>query len=197
VPAEIKLVVGLGNPGREYSRTRHNAGFWFVDRLVDSFHGNFSPAAGLLCDIARLQADGIDCRLIKPQTHMNESGRSVILAMNYYRIAPQQMLVVHDEIDFPPGIIRLKLGGGHAGHNGLRSIIKHIGSNDFARIRIGVGHPGDKDRVVGSVLSRPTAAEQKLIDDAIEQGLDNINLVLTGELEKAMTALHTVEQDKQ
>ena len=186
----IRVIVGLGNPGQAYSRTRHNAGFWFVDRLLVQAGGSFSRDSGLSCDSARLHDPTRDCRLIKPRTSMNDSGRAIVLVLNYYKLQPEEMLVVHDEIDFAPGIIRLKQGGGHGGHNGLRSIINHLGTNAFPRLRIGVGHPGHKDQVIDAVLSRPSAVEQELIDAAIGRGLEQLPFILAGELEKAMTGLH-------
>jgi PTH1 family peptidyl-tRNA hydrolase len=189
----IRIVAGLGNPGKDYSGTRHNAGFWFVDRLIAQAGGSFSRDARLQCDSARLRDATLDIRVIKPLTYMNESGRAVGQALNYFKLQPEELLVVHDDVDFPPGVIRLKRDGGHAGHNGLRSIIAHLGANNFARLRIGVGHPGHKDRMLDAVLGRPSAAEQKLIDAAIARGLAEMPLILAGELEKAMTGLHSGE----
>jgi peptidyl-tRNA hydrolase, PTH1 family len=186
----IRIIAGLGNPGKDYSGTRHNAGFWFVDRLLAQTGGNFSRDTRLHCESARLRDATLDIRVIKPLTFMNESGRAVGQALNYFKLQPEELLVVHDDVDFPPGVIRLKRDGGHAGHNGLRSIIAHLGANDFARLRIGVGHPGHKDRMLDAVLGRPSAAEQELIDAAIARGLAEMPLILAGELEKAMTALH-------
>jgi PTH1 family peptidyl-tRNA hydrolase len=189
----IRIVAGLGNPGKDYSGTRHNAGFWFVDRLLAQTGGGFSRDSKLQCDCARLRNAALDIRVIKPLTYMNESGRAVGQALNYFKLQPEELLVVHDEVDFPPGIIRLKQGGGHGGHNGLRSVIAHLGTNAFIRLRVGVGHPGHKDLMIGAVLNRPPAAEQALIDAAIARGLQQMPLILGGELEKAMTGLHTGE----
>lgn len=191
--AAIRIIAGLGNPGKDYSGTRHNAGFWFVDRLIAQAGGSFSRDARLHCDSARLRDAALDIRVIKPLTYMNESGRAVGQALNYFKLQPEELLVVHDEVDFPPGIIRLKQGGGHGGHNGLRSVIAHLGANNFVRLRIGVGHPGHKDLMIGAVLNRPPAAEQGLIDAAIARGLAQMPLILAGELEKAMTGLHSGE----
>ena len=189
-PVLLKLVAGLGNPGAKHAETRHNAGFWFLDLFADQHGIAFTANTGLFGQQARLQYDNNDVRLFKPQTHMNESGRAIQAIMAYYRILPAEMLIVHDEIDLPPGTIRLKRGGGHAGHNGLRDIIECIGSRDFNRMRIGVGHPGDKDRVIGAVLGKPTAKEKKLIKTAINEALAVMPLVLAGEFSKAMTQLH-------
>lgn len=191
----LKLVIGLGNPGPRYSGTRHNAGFWFVDRIAEKYSCNFSREHKFSGDIARLRWDGLDCLLLKPRTLMNDSGRSIQAVMAYYGITPEKILVVHDEIDFDPGTIRIKNGGGDAGHNGVRDIITNIGSVDFLRIRIGVGHPGHRDRVIGSVLGKPTRAERKLIEDAIDRGMEVFPLILNGEYQKAMNQLHTTEQD--
>lgn len=189
--AEISLIVGLGNPGTEYERTRHNAGFWFVDALAAGglrkearFHG--------LCGDARI--GGQVCRLLEPQTFMNRSGRAVAAMIEYYRLDVEQVLVVHDEIDLPAGAVRLKRDGGHGGHNGLRDIIAALGGRkDFLRLRLGVGHPGHRDQVVDYVLHKPTKAEQSAIDQAIANGLDVLPLVVNGDLERAMHQLHSLE----
>lgn len=190
MPATLKLLVGLGNPGPDYSDTRHNAGFWFLDRLADKYATTFTSEKRLFGQQARFSYGGNDYRLFKPQTAMNDSGRAVQAIKEYFRIAPEEILVVHDEIDLEPGTIRLKLGGGHAGHNGVRDIITMIGSSDFSRLRIGVGHPGEKDKVIGSVLGRPSRADRKLIDEAIARALELMPLLLDGENEKFMTQLH-------
>jgi PTH1 family peptidyl-tRNA hydrolase len=145
-------------------------------------------------EISRISSDGINCRLLKPQTFMNESGRSVLSVINYYKIEPEEVLVVHDEIDFEPGKVRLKNGGGHAGHNGLRDIISRIGSKNFLRLRIGVGHPGHKEKVVGSVLGRPSKMDQGLIDSSIDQALDIMPQLFDGNIHQAMTELHTINE---
>jgi len=195
-PVLLRLVAGLGNPGAKHAETRHNAGFWFLDRLADQHDLAFAANARLFGQQARLQNDGTDLWLFKPRTYMNESGRAVQAIMAYYRILPTELLVVHDEIDLAPGTVRFKQGGGHAGHNGLRDIIECIGSRDFNRLRIGVGHPGDKDQVIDAVLSRPTAMEKKLIDAAIDAALAAMPLILAGEFSKAMTQLHTSEKSE-
>ena len=192
--ALLKLIIGLGNPGSRYAGTRHNAGFWFVDRIAEKFSCSFTGGHKFAGDIARFRYDGNEYQLLKPRTYMNESGRSVQAVMNYFGIAPDEILVVHDEIDFAPGTIRIKRDGGAAGHNGIRDIIDCIGSNAFLRIRIGVGHPGDKDKVIGSVLGKPSRAERKLIEDAIDRGIGVFPLILNGEYQKAMTQLHTDEE---
>jgi len=197
VPASLKLIVGLGNPGPEHSETRHNAGFWFLDRLAEKYGVTFTVDNRLFGLQARIRDGGKDYRLFRPTTYMNDSGRAVQAVMNYFRLAPEETLVVHDEIDLEPGTIRLKKGGGHAGHNGVRDIISMIGSHDFIRLRIGVGHPGNKDKVVGSVLGRPSRVEKKLIDEAIDKALKLMPMLLEGEIENVMTQLHSSEKQKE
>ncbi|MDX1519988.1 MAG: aminoacyl-tRNA hydrolase [Gammaproteobacteria bacterium] len=194
MPESFQLVVGLGNPGPEYSATRHNAGFWCVDRIADRYNLQFRSDAKFSGELARLSSQGLDCWLLKPATFMNDSGRSIQALLAYYRIAVERMLVIHDEIDLPPGTVRLKTGGGHGGHNGLRDIIEKIGSNAFSRVRIGVGHPGSKDQVVSSVLGRASAEDQKLIDESIDDVLQLMPGIIQGQLQKAMTILHTKEK---
>jgi len=186
----IKLIVGLGNPGAEYSKTRHNAGFWFVQKLASKFCCQFSPEPRFHGEAARITAAEADCRLLKPATFMNESGRAVKAMLDYFKISSGEMLVAHDEIDLEPGIIRLKQGGGHGGHNGLRDIISKIGANDFLRLRIGVGHPGLREAVTPHVLGRPGSEEEKALDRAIEHSVSSMPLMFKGEIQKAMSALH-------
>ncbi|MEX2524992.1 MAG: aminoacyl-tRNA hydrolase [Gammaproteobacteria bacterium] len=190
----LKLIVGLGNPGAKYQETRHNAGFWFIDRLAADEHCAFSRQAKFHGEVSRIQSGRIDCRLLKPDTFMNHSGRAVSAFLDYYSITPEQVLVAHDEIDLEPGIARLKRGGGHGGHNGLRDIISAIGSKDFYRLRIGVGHPGHKDDVIDYVLKRAGGSEQKAIESAVEDALAVMPYVFGGEMEKAMTQLHSKSQ---
>jgi len=197
VPAPLKLIVGLGNPGDRYQATRHNAGFWFVDRLAARHHCDFARQNRLHGHLARFTADGADCRLLKPDTFMNESGRAVRAVLDYYGIKAAETLIVHDEIDLEPGVARIKQGGGHGGHNGLRDIMAALGGGGFLRLRIGVGHPGHKDDVIDYVLKKAGKAEQQLIDQALDQALDVMPLVLQGELEKAMTALHSNTKQQQ
>lgn len=192
-PNQLRLIAGLGNPGPDYSATRHNAGFWFVDRLAAERQIQFAPEKRFFGELARLSAPGVDCRLFKPAVFMNESGRALQAVAAYFEIAGEEMLIIHDEIDLEAGTIRLKRGGGHGGHNGLRDISEKLGGGDCLRLRIGVGHPGDKSRVTPHVLSRPAAAETALIDGAIERGMAIMPLLFAGELERAMTRLHTVD----
>ena len=194
MPAPLKLIVGLGNPGPEHTDTRHNAGFWFLDRLADKFGVAFASDNKFFGLQAKFQYGVNQVRLFKPTTYMNDSGRAVQAVSSYFHIPAEEILVVHDEIDLEPGTVRFKRGGGHAGHNGVRDIISMIGSSDFNRLRIGVGHPGDKDKVIGSVLGRPSRSEKKLIDEAIDRALELTSLLLAGEFEKVMTQLHSSEK---
>ena len=189
----LKLVVGLGNPGAEYARTRHNAGFWFVDELVRSAGGSWKRESRHQCELARVRVAGQELWLMKPQTFMNNSGAAVHAVTAFYRIAPADVLVAHDEIDLPPGVVRLKEGGGHGGHNGVRDVIAHLGP-DFWRLRIGVGHPGAKDQVIDAVLDRATADEQKLIDAALLRAHAALPELLRDGAQKAMHRLHTRDE---
>lgn len=187
----FSLVVGLGNPGDRYLQTRHNAGFWFVDELARHHGGVFRADKKFHGDVARITIDGRDCLLLKPMTFMNRSGLSVASMVNFYRFEPASVLVAHDEIDLPPGSLRIKRGGGHGGHNGLRDIAPAIGSSDFWRLRIGVGHPGHRDQVVNYVLSRSGADEQRVVDAAIADAVEVFSLLLAGDISRAQQTLHT------
>jgi len=189
----LKLVVGLGNPGPEYARTRHNAGFWYVDELARSAGGSWRRESRYQCELARVNVAGHELWLVKPQTFMNRSGAAVQALASFYRIALAEMLVAHDEIDLPPGVVRLKEGGGHGGHNGVRDVIAQLGA-DFWRLRIGVGHPGSKDQVVDAVLDRATVDEQKLIDAALQRAHAALPDLLRDGAQKAMHRLHTREE---
>jgi PTH1 family peptidyl-tRNA hydrolase len=186
----LKLIVGLGNPGREYARTRHNAGWWFVDELAGRYKGSWRAEAREHTELARIQLENADVWLLKPTSYMNNSGGPIASVAKFYRVSPPEILVVHDEIDLPPGIARLKKGGGHGGHNGLRDVIAHIGA-DFWRLRLGVGHPGAKELVIGSVLDRPTGAEQQAIDEALSRSLEIVPELLRSGAERAMHKLHS------
>jgi len=186
----LKLMVGLGNPGAKYARTRHNAGWWFVDALLAQQHGAWRHEAQQHADLARVRIDDSELWLAKPTAFMNRSGASVNALAHFYRIAPQELLIVHDDIDLPPGVARLKLGGGHGGHNGVRDVIAHLGA-DFWRLRLGVGHPGSKDLVLDAVLDRPTGAEQRMIDEAMHRALDIVPELLRDGAQKAMNRLHS------
>jgi PTH1 family peptidyl-tRNA hydrolase len=190
----LKLIVGLGNPGREYAHTRHNAGWWFVDQLAARSHGSWRLDAKQHSELARVTLADTELWLLKPTAFMNRSGAPVAAGANFYRIAPEQILVVHDDIDLPPGTVRLKQGGGHGGHNGLRDVIAHIGA-DFWRLRLGVGHPGSKDLVLDAVLNRPTAAEQQAIEEAMARALEIMPELLRSGAQKAMLTLHSRPSD--
>ena len=180
----IRLIAGLGNPGARYESTRHNAGFWFVDRVAAAHKVSWKSEPRLFGAIAQLRVGGAVIRLLKPMTFMNESGRSVSAVCRYFALPAEQVLVAHDEIDLAPGVVRLKRGGGHGGHNGLRDIIP------FARLRIGVGHPGTKEQVIGYVLARANAQQSALIDDAIGRAVDRVDDMLTQGLDRVMNELH-------
>lgn len=187
--AAIRLIVGLGNPGAAYDRTRHNAGADLVGTLADRFGVGLRPDARCHGRVARVPPD---LRLLVPDTFMNRSGQAVVALLQFYRIPPDSMLVVHDDLDLPPGTVRLKLGGGHGGHNGLRDIMAVLGERrDFARLRIGIGHPGPGADVVGYVLRRPPPAERELIESAFARAADVIPDLVAGEFNRAMQRLHT------
>ncbi|MHB8812584.1 MAG: aminoacyl-tRNA hydrolase [Steroidobacteraceae bacterium] len=185
----LTLIVGLGNPGPTYARTRHNAGFGLVDELARRLGVSLRHEARHQGELARAGIAGVDVWLLKPVTYMNLSGQSVRSVAGFYRIAPQSILVAHDELDFPPGVVRLKEGGGAGGHNGLRDLIAQLG-DDFWRLRIGIGHPGGRDAVLNYVLGRPPAAEAALIHEAVLAAADAVPVMLTDGAQKAMNSLH-------
>ncbi len=185
----LKLVVGLGNPGPEYARTRHNAGFWLVDELARRHGGTFRAEGKHQGELARIRLGTQELWLLKPMSFMNRSGGPVSSVLQFYKLTPREMLVAHDEIDLPAGVVRLKDAGGHGGHNGLRDIIAAQG-DQFWRLRVGVGHPGVKTQVVDFVLTRASADEQRLIDDTIAAGADAIEQMLRDGAQKAMQKLH-------
>jgi PTH1 family peptidyl-tRNA hydrolase len=189
--SSIRLIVGLGNPGREYEATRHNAGYWWVDELARLQNLSFKNEPRFHGLMARGQLHDHEMLLLKPQTFMNVSGRSVGALAQFYKIAPAEILVAHDELDLPPGVARLKLGGGHGGHNGLKDIIAHLGSRDFWRLRLGIGHPGERSEVSNFVLHDPRREERELIDTAMQRALDIAHLVVEGKTEAAMLKLHS------
>src|SRR5262249_21883695 len=189
--AALRLLVGLGNPGAEHLRTRHNAGFWFIDALAQREGTRFSFESKLHAETATIVFDREPLLLLKPTTYMNKSGLAVASALRYWKIEPEQMLVAHDDLDLPPGTARLKFDGGHGGQNGLRDIFAHLGHGKFHRLRLGIGHPGHKDRVTSWVLGRPGIADEKAIIDAVASSLDVLPLVVAGEFNEAMKKLHT------
>ena len=189
--SDTLVVVGLGNPGPRHAADRHNVGFWFVDQLAAHIGGRFTIAARLQAEECRGVVNGRDVRLIKPTTFMNRSGQCVRSVLDYFDIPPGNLLVVHDELDLPPGVARLKQGGGHGGHNGLRDIVATCGP-DFQRLRVGIGHPGHKDLVTEYVLHAPGKDERTRILDALEAGLAAVELLAKSGPEIAMQQLHSV-----
>jgi PTH1 family peptidyl-tRNA hydrolase len=186
----LRIIVGLGNPGPEHQVTRHNVGFWFVDLLARRHGGEFRDYRKYSGETARVAIDGQDLVLLKPTTYMNRSGLSVRQISDFYKIAPDDILVAHDELDLPVGSVRLKKGGGHGGHNGLRDTIAHIGEN-FWRLRLGIGHPGNKAEVIDYVLTRAPRVEEDLILEAVNTAADSVPLILEQGAERAMTKLHS------
>lgn len=187
----IKLFVGLGNPGSEYTDTRHNAGFWWIDALADALRVTLTSDKAWHGLAGRTTVRGQPLWLLKPQTFMNLSGRSVAALARFFKIAPHEILVAHDELDIMPGQMRLKRGGSHAGHNGLRDIHDQLGSDDYWRLRLGIGHPGVKSEVVNWVLKKPMAEDRQAIDACIARSLPAMDLLLKDEVAKATMLLHT------
>ena len=183
-----RLIAGLGNPGAEYADTRHNAGFWFCERLAEQSGVRFSHEARFHGLVAKLPSSGT--LLLMPQTFMNRSGQAIGALARFYRIPPAEILVVHDELDIPPGQLRLKFGGGLGGHNGLKDMSAHLGTHDYWRLRIGIGHPGNRNEVVNFVLKRPGQAEQTLIDESLERALLTWPLIARGDLNTATGRLN-------
>ena len=192
----IKLIVGLGNPGGEYRGTRHNAGADFVEQLARDNGAELRSEAKFFGLAGQITVSGHSLRLLIPTTFMNRSGKAVAAIATFYKITPQEILIVHDELDIQPGTARFKRGGGHGGHNGLRDIIPALGNNrDFYRLRIGIGHPGHASKVSGYVLSQPGAADRDRIDASIEEAVRSLPLLLDGDEVKAMTRLHSFSAD--
>jgi PTH1 family peptidyl-tRNA hydrolase len=188
--SEIKLIVGLGNPGAQYEATRHNAGFWWVDQVCAETGSKLNLEAKFFGHAGKLKSHE-DTWLLKPTTFMNASGRAVAALAKFYKITPESILVIHDELDLPPGVTKLKKGGGHGGHNGLKDIAAQLGTPDFWRLRLGIGHPGDKNQVANFVLHAATRDEQTLIEQNIDQSTTLLPLLLQGKFEEAMLKLHT------
>ncbi len=186
----IKLLVGLGNPGLQYEETRHNAGFWLLDTLAKKYNGVWKTETRFSGDVCRIVIDGQEVRLLKPLTFMNRSGQSCGPMMRYFKWQPQEVMVAHDELDLPCGAVRLKQGGGHGGHNGLRDLISHLGGADFWRIRLGIDHPGHREQVVNYVLERPRKEEQIKIEDTIEALSSQVVKIVSGDMNKVMNDLH-------
>ena len=189
--AGLRLIVGLGNPGPEHARTRHNAGFRFVDVLAENAGARFGLESKLFGETAKVNIAGESLWLLKPATFMNLSGKSVAAALRYWKIEPEEALLAHDELDLPPGTARLKFDGGHGGQKGLRDTMRLLGHGRFHRLRIGIGHPGHKDRVTPWVLGRPGAADEILVGNAIDAAIAVLPLAVTGDFNEAMKRLHT------
>ena len=189
--APIRLIVGLGNPGDKYTGTRHNAGFWFVDELARRHGGSLRPETRIRSEATRLEVAGETVYVLKPLTFMNRSGQAIGAVAAFYKIPPESVLVAHDELDLPPGAVKVKRGGGHGGHNGLRDTIRALGSREFYRLRLGIGHPGHADDVVPYVLSKPSPDDRRAIDGAVDESVAAMDLILAGEMDKAMQRLHT------
>ena len=188
----VEMIVGLGNPGPKYQRTRHNAGADFVRELAHSVGATLNAETKFFGETARIKLNSKDIRLLIPSTYMNRSGQSVSAMAKFYQIEPQNILIAHDELDHSPGTTRLKIGGGHGGHNGLRDIIKSLGNNkEFARLRIGIGHPGHADQVADYVLKQASKADQQLIDNSISDALHQLPHAVEGQWEQAMNKLHS------
>ena len=187
----IRLIAGLGNPGTQYAQTRHNAGFWFADLLARHHVGVFKNESRFHGETCRIYPGGRECWLFKPTTFMNRSGQAVSSLAAYFRIPPEQILIAHDELDLPPGTVRFKQGGGHAGHNGLRDIISALGGRDFWRLRIGIDHPGDARQVVDYVLRKPSRDDFQAIEEALVRAKGTLPDLLTGTFQKAMHSLHS------
>ena len=186
----IRLLVGLGNPGAEYEATRHNAGFWFIDEVARALKVTLVPERSYFGLAARANTAHGPVWLLEPMTFMNLSGKSVAALARFFKIAPQEILVAHDELDLLPGQVKMKLGGSHAGHNGLKDIHAQLGSADYWRLRLGIGHPGVKAEVVNYVLKKPSAEHREAIDKSIELSLSALDLLLAGEMERAMMKIH-------
>jgi PTH1 family peptidyl-tRNA hydrolase len=187
---KIKLFVGLGNPGENYKKTRHNAGFWWIDFIAKNHRLTLKKSSKFIGSFAKYDKES-DYYFLKPNTFMNDSGLSILALSKYYKIEPEEILVVHDELDIEPGNIKLKLGGGHGGHNGLKSIISSLQSNNFWRLRIGIGHPGDKSLVTNFVLKAPIKYDMESIEGSIFNSYKIFSLLTAGEFEKAMLNLHS------
>ena len=186
----LRAIVGLGNPGSDYERTRHNAGFWLVDRLAALHRGSLRVESKFKAELARVKIGDAEVLLVKPTTFMNLSGESIQKLAQFYKLEPTDILVAHDELDLAAGTVRLKAGGGHGGHNGLRSTHQHLGA-EYLRLRIGIGHPGHKDQVLDYVLGRPNKSDEALIHDSIEHAVIAISVWLTQTWAKAVHQLHT------
>lgn len=186
----IELIVGLGNPGAQYEATRHNVGFWWVEAIAHAQQVSFRAEAKFFGELARVRLAGQEVRLLKPATYMNRSGQAVVAVARYFSIPPERILIAHDELDLPVGVTRIKQGGGHAGHNGLRDSITALGSRDFWRLRIGIAHPGDRALVTNYVLGRPARDDESRIRDALAAAELRLPDLIAGQFQQAMNQLH-------
>lgn len=192
VQSTVQLIVGLGNPGPEYSQTRHNAGVWFVQQLAHAFNTSLKNEPKFFGYTGKFVCAGQEFKLLIPSTYMNLSGKAVLAMAQFYKLTPEQIMVAHDEMALEPGVAKFKLGGGHAGHNGLRDIISRLGNNqNFYRLRLGIGHPGHKDQVTGYVLGKAPASEQNLIEQTIDEATRCFDILARDGLVKAQNRLHS------
>ena len=190
--SEIKLIVGLGNPGDKYADTRHNAGEWLIERLARRFNISLNPESKFFGKTARTLVNGKEVRLLIPTTFMNLSGKAVGALASFYRIKPEEILVIHDELDLPPGTAKLKQGGGHGGHNGLKDIVAQLGNNNnFYRLRIGIGHPGHRDLVAGYVLNKPSPADRDALEKVLDEATDCVEMIFKDGMVKATNRLNS------
>ena len=190
--SEIKLIVGLGNPGDKYTDTRHNAGEWLIERLARRFNVSLNPESKFFGKTARILVNGKEVRLLVPTTFMNLSGKAVGALASFYRIKPEEILVIHDELDLPPGTAKLKQGGGHGGHNGLKDIVAQLGNNNnFYRLRIGIGHPGHRDLVAGYVLNKPSPADRDALEKVLDEATDCVEMIFKDGMVKATNRLNS------
>lgn len=190
--SEIKLIVGLGNPGDKYTDTRHNAGEWLIKRLARRFNVSLNPESKFFGKTARTLVNVKEVRLLVPTTFMNLSGKAVGALASFYRIKPEEILVIHDELDLPPGIAKLKQGGGHGGHNGLKDIVSQLGNNNnFYRLRIGIGHPGHRDLVAGYVLNKPSPADRDALEKVLDEATDCVEMIFKDGMVKATNRLNS------
>ncbi|WP_118846253.1 aminoacyl-tRNA hydrolase [Haemophilus haemolyticus] len=190
--SEIKLIVGLGNPGDKYTDTRHNAGEWLIERLARRFNVSLNPESKFFGKTARTLVNGKEVRLLVPTTFMNLSGKAVGALASFYRIKPEEILVIHDELDLPPGTAKLKQGGGHGGHNGLKDIVAQLGNNNnFYRLRIGIGHPGHRDLVAGYVLNKPSPSDRDALEKVLDEATDCVEMIFKDGMVKATNRLNS------
>lgn len=190
--SEIKLIVGLGNPGDKYADTRHNAGEWLIERLARRFNISLNPESKFFGKTARTLVNGKEVRLLIPTTFMNLSGKAVGALASFYRIKPEEILVIHDELDLPPGTAKLKQGGGHGGHNGLKDIVAQLGNNNnFYRLRIGIGHPGHRDLVAGYVLNKPSPVDRDALEKVLDEATDCVEMIFKDGMVKATNRLNS------